>query len=326
MLPPSPILLVGTGSLACLFAARLAAANMPVTMLGSWPEGVAALRQNGVRLVEADGSERAYVVSVLPYSDKAIGRGKTRKNAEKIRVHERYSASNFSIGIVLVKSWQTERAARQLADLLAPDGVALTLQNGLGNAEILAAALGPDRVLQGVTTLGANLLEPGRVRAAGDGPITLGEHSQSAEIIARLQAAGFDVQLAPDVTALLWGKLVINAAINPLTALLRIANGELLERPTAHDLMLASAREAAAVAAALGIHLPYDDPAATVEAVARRTAANRSSMLQDVSRGALTEIDAISGAVVRAGEQAGVPTPVNRVLWGLVKALRPTEI
>jgi 2-dehydropantoate 2-reductase len=316
MLPrsPSPLLIIGTGSLACLFAARLAAAGSTVTMLGCWPEGIAALRRDGVRLVEADGTERAYPVEV-------IGRGKTRKNAEKIRVQPHQAAFQCAYAIVLVKSWQTERAAAQLAELLARDGLALTLQNGLGNAETLAAAVGSKRVLQGVTTLGANLLAPGRVQAAGEGPITLGEHPRSDEFAIPLQAAGFDVQTTASLAALVWGKLVINAAINPLTALLRVPNGELLERPTAGELMLAAAGEAAAVAVALGIRLPYDDPAATVETVARRTAANRSSMLQDVTRGAPTEIDAINGAVVRAGEQAGVETPVNRVLWQLVKAL-----
>lgn len=315
MLPRSPasLLIVGTGSLACLFAARLAAAGMAVTMLGSWPEGIAALRHDGVRLVEANGIERKYPVHVI----------------QKIRVRPRSSAPQFTHAIVLVKSWQTQRSAGQLAEILAPAGLALTLQNGLGNAETLAAAIGSERTLQGVTTLGANLLAPGRVQAAGDGPITLGEHLRADELAAPLQTAGFDVQTTADLPALAWGKLVINAAINPLTALLRVPNGELLERPTARELMLAAVREAAAVAAARGIRLPYDDPSATVEAVARRTAANRSSMLQDVTRGAPTEIDAINGAVVRAGEQAGVSTPVNRVLWQLVKGLSaspPIEI
>jgi 2-dehydropantoate 2-reductase len=118
-----------------------------------------------------------------------------------------------------------------------------------------------------------------------------------------------------------WGKLAINAAINPLTALLQVPNGELLERPTAQALMGSAAAEVAAVAAARGVQLPYADPPAAAQEVARRTAANYSSMLRDIQRGAPTEIDAICGAIVRAGEQAQVPTPVNRTLWQLVKAL-----
>jgi 2-dehydropantoate 2-reductase len=124
---------------------------------------------------------------------------------------------------------------------------------------------------------------------------------------------------------LLWGKLVINAAINPLTALLRISNGKLLVIPEVHELMAEAAREAAIVAARRGVKLPYADPVTAVEDVARKTAANTSSMLQDVLRGTPTEIDAINGAIVQAAEKLGVPTPVNRMLWQLVRGLDQHE-
>jgi 2-dehydropantoate 2-reductase len=131
--------------------------------------------------------------------------------------------------------------------------------------------------------------------------------------------------LVTEAEGLLWSKLVINAAINPLTALLRVTNGQLLERPAARTLVAAAAREAADVAAALGLRLTYPDPVAAAESVARRTASNTSSMLQDVMRGAPTEIDAICGAIVSAGEEWGVPTPVNGILWLLVRALANLE-
>jgi len=144
---------------------------------------------------------------------------------------------------------------------------------------------------------------------------------RTGEFTALLQEAGFEVLTTSNLDSLLWGKLVINAAINPLTAIFRIPNGALLERPDTRQKMIAAAREAAAVATTLGIRLPYTDPITTVEAVAGRTAANRSSMLQDVERGAPTEIDAINGAVVKAGKQVGVATPINLALWQLVKGL-----
>jgi len=298
--PLSPVLIVGTGAMACLFAARLAALGAPVTMLGSWPEGLQALRQNGVILVDANDAEQAYPVRATDNAADCAG-------------------ARFAL--VLVKSWQSGRAAAQLATCLTTDGVALTLQNGMGNREKLIQSLGARRVALGVTTLGANLLEPGKVRLAGDGVISLGMHSHLGPLAEMLRAARFIVENAPDPDALLWGKLVINAAINPLTALLNVPNGELLERPTARALLVSAARETAAVAVALGIPLPYPDPVLAAETIARRTAANRSSMLQDVQRGFHTEIDAICGAIVSAGEQTGVPTPVNRTLWQLVKAL-----
>ena len=286
--------------MACLFAARLAAAGVEVTLLGSWPAALVALGQNGVCLVSEEACQQLYPVRATDDPAQCIG---------------------SRAALVLVKSWQTGRAARQLAACLAPEGLALTLQNGMGNREILAKALGPERVALGVTTLGANLLGPGKVRPAGDGDISLQEHPRIEPLAELLRRTGFAVKTAVNPDALLWGKLVINAAINPLTALLGIPNGELLERPSARGLMAALACEAAAVAEAQGLSLPYPDPVAVVEAVALRTATNRSSMLQDIQRGAPTEIEAICGAIAKAGDEMGVPTPVNRTVGQLVKAV-----
>jgi 2-dehydropantoate 2-reductase len=300
------MLIVGTGAMACLFAARLSAAGIDVTMLGTWPEGLEALSRYGVRVVEADGTEQSYPVRVA---------------------RDAQAESGFDYALVLVKSWQTGRAAWQLEACLSPEGLALTLQNGAGNYELLSQTLGSGRVALGVTTIGANLLGPGCVRPAGSGAITLSEQrdppgpSSLSGLAELLRRAGFPVEFVSNANGLLWGKLVINAAINPLTALLGVPNGELLEREAARALMAEVAREAAAVAASLAIQLPYDDPVAAVEAVALRTAANRSSMLQDVERQAPTEIEAICGAIVRAGEQASLPTPLNRTLWLLIRAL-----
>ncbi len=291
---------MGTGAMACLFAARLSAAGVHVRMMGSWPEGVAALRELGVRLVDENGQESAFPVEVIT-------------DSEGLRVV--YNA------LVLVKSWQTEHASRLLSRCLAPQGVALTLQNGMGNHETMSQVLGAQRAALGATTAGAYLIGPGRVKSAGEGVVTLGIHPRQKPLADLLKSAGFVVETVLDPTILLWGKLVINAAINPLTALLRVPNGELLEIPSARSLMTSAARETAAVAVARGVHLPYPDPVVAAESIARRTARNYSSMLQDVLRGAPTEIDAICGAVVQAGEQTGVHAPINRTLWLLVKSL-----
>jgi 2-dehydropantoate 2-reductase len=138
---------------------------------------------------------------------------------------------------------------------------------------------------------------------------------------AALKSAKFNVEVVENAQSLIWGKLVINAAINPLTALLRISNGELLERPSARELMRALATEVAQVAEAEKVHLPFFDPVSAAEEVARKTSANHSSMLQDVLRGAPTEIDAICGAVVNAGQKHNIDTPLNWACWKLVKAM-----
>lgn len=290
----SSVLIVGTGALANLFAARLVAADVDVTMLGTWPAGLEALRRHGVRV-----GDTAYPVRVAS----------TPADCPEVR-----------LALVLVKSWQTERAARQLSQALLPNGIALTLQNGVGNREILAKYLGNERVVQGVTTTGATLLGPGEVRPAGEGVVTLGENPHWGGISALLEKAGFEVEIVPNVESLVWSKLLINVAINPLTALLRVPNGRLLTMLPARQLMADAVGEVVAIARAKNISLLFEDPLAAAEDVARRTSANRSSMLQDVERGAPTEIEAICGAVVSAGEEQNVPTPVNHTLLNLVQA------
>jgi 2-dehydropantoate 2-reductase len=291
------ILILGTGALATLFAARLAAAGVSITMLGTWPEGLAALRENGVRL---DGNDRVFYVHAT--DDPAECKG-------------------FRFALVLVKAWQTERAAHQLSGCLAKNGVALTLQNGLGNDTVLAKALGLPRIARGVTTLGATLLAPGLVCLGGDGTVSMEVHPQLSPLGDIIHRAGFVVNTVSDLQSLVWGKLAVSAAINPLTALLRIKNGELLELPSARALMGELARETAAVAKTLGVSLPFPDPQLAAEEVAQRTAENQSSMLQDVLRSARTEIDAINGAVVRLAEENNLKVPVNRTVWSLVKAI-----
>ena len=225
--------------------------------------------------------------------------------------------------LVLVKAWQTERVAGQLEECLAdaPRGLAITLQNGLGNRETLAHSLGLSRVALGTTTTGATLLGPGLVRAGGEGVISIERHAALSPIEQALKSARFNVNIVEDAQSLIWGKLVINAAINPLTALLRIPNGNLLERPTAREMMGALAIETAQVAEAEKIRLQFPDPVAAAEEVALKTATNYSSMLQDVLRGAPTEIDAICGEVVKIAQKHHIDTPANWACWKLVKAI-----
>jgi 2-dehydropantoate 2-reductase len=262
-----------------------------------------------------------------------------------------HATSDFSVVgacdvvLVLVKAHQTGWAAEQLRQgdrgtgrQRDTDGVSLspalplslsaplvvTLQNGIGNREILAEALGAERVGQAVTSLGATLLGPGRVRWAGHGETMFGAQPDPAmaQALADLFcAAGLPASVTDDLDALVWGKLLINVGINALTALLRVPNGALVDVPEARQLLEQAVTEAAQVAAAHGIHLPYDDPVAHVLAVARATTQNRSSMLQDVLRGSPTEIAMINGAVIREGQRLGVPTPVNALLTMLIEAL-----
>jgi 2-dehydropantoate 2-reductase len=228
------------------------------------------------------------------------------------------------IALILVKSHQTSRAARQARFNLKADGIAVTLQNGLGNVDILARAVGRQRAALGITAQGATVLQPGLLRHAGEGITYLAgrEHQRDklTHVATLFNTAGLETTLAENPDSLIWGKLAINAGINPLTALLNLPNGALVEDETLRRVMTAAANEVAQVAAAQGIRLPYNDAAKRTAEVSRATASNRSSMLQDISRAAPTEIDAISGAVVSAGQKLGIPTPVNQRLRDLIKA------
>ena len=294
------ILIVGTGALATLFAARLSQAGYSITMLGSWKAGLDALQTDGARLVDSDGIEHPFKVQAISNPHECRG---------------------FKHVLVLVKAWQTGQIAEHLKECLAEDGIVVTLQNGLGNRESLARSLGMDRVALGTTTTGATLLGPGLVREGGEGSISMERNQVLSSIEEALRSANFNVKLVEDVQSLIWGKLVINAAINPLTAILRVPNGKLLELASARDMMKALATETAQVAEAEKIHLPFPDPMGAAEEVARRTSTNHSSMLQDVLRGAPTEIDAICGAVVTKGQKHDIDTPANWACWKLVKAM-----
>ena len=277
-----------------LFAAALSQVA-DVTLLGHWPAQMEMLRQKGVTVEGRNGRLRTIT---FPTTTNPL------------------DGPPVDITLLLVKSWQTERAAQEAARWLSPTGIAITLQNGLGNDTVLAQQLGQERVAVGVTAQGATLLAPGRLRHAGAGPthLSLTTATQTAvfQLANWLNQVNFTAHIVDDVDRLVWKKLIVNTAINPLTALLRQPNGFLLTDRHARRLMLATAQETAVVARALGVGVGDDAQiAADVQHVARATATNRSSMLQDVSRGAPTEIEAICGAVDRNGRLHNLPTPLN---------------
>ena len=230
------------------------------------------------------------------------------------------------MALICVKAYQTEEAARTLSSLLDPDVMVLTLQNGLGNLEILRRVLGNKRVLGGVTAEGATLLGPGRVRHAGRGPTIMGpagpDGGPAANIVAAFADAGFDIRAVDEVEDLIWGKLIVNVGINALAAITKLKNGRLPNIDGTHQVMKEAILEAVRVADAKGIKLPFPDPIERVLEVCRGTADNIASMLQDVLAQRATEIRFINGAIVSEGRRLGIPTPVNFTLSCLVEALQ----
>jgi 2-dehydropantoate 2-reductase len=301
------IAMVGSGALGCLLAATLQPYNT-VVMVGRWPAQLEAIAQRGLTIVAPDGGRR-----ILPVA--------TTSRPETL-------SGEIDVVLIAVKSTATDQAAHDAAVILgAGGGLAVTLQNGLGNLEQLQAVAGRERSTAAVTAQGATLLAPATVRHAGHGPTSIGLSPDltpgAADLVQRLceafLEAGWACTVSADLDLLVWTKLAVNAAINPLTALLGVPNGALLAEPGLVALMDTAAREVAAVARAQSIPLDGNEAAERARQVARDTAANTSSMLQDMQRGAPTEIDAICGAVVSRAKTTDVAVPVNECLLALVR-------
>ena len=294
------IVIIGPGAMGSLLAGLLASAH-EVHILDKHPARAAQIMQQGLQIEDQHGRRRIPI---------------------RVTTHA-VTLAGADLVIVCVKAFDTGSVLPALTLLAASHTQVLTLQNGLGNVEQLLTILPASRVFAGVTAHGATLLGTGHVRHAGSGPTTVSSphaHQRAIKKLAHgLSAAGLATEPAPEILPVLWSKLVINAAIGPVSALAGVPNGQLLELRSWRDLLRAAALESAAVAERQGIRLLYPDPVAAVEEVCRRTATNFSSMLQDVRRGGRTEIDAINGAIIRAAAALDLATPVNT---DLVRRLR----
>jgi 2-dehydropantoate 2-reductase len=298
-------LIVGPGAMGCLFAARLKKAGHDVTLFDHIEKRAALINKQGIKV---EGILGEYTVRVPT----VIGELPSFPDAAAI----------------CVKANETRQASKDIESLIGPKSCVLTLQNGLGNMEILQEIFGKERTLGGVTAEGATLLGDGHVRHAGHGDTKFGSEVPIGDILQKIVSAfndaGFKTQSANNVNSLIWGKLIVNVGINGLTAITRLKNGRLPDVEGTMAVMESAVRESVAVADAKGIDLPYPDPLERVVEVCRATAGNIASMLQDVLKQSITEVAFINGAIVREGKALGIPTPVNQTLTCLVQAIQET--
>lgn len=284
------VVVFGAGSLGSLVGGLLARTH-EVTLVG---------RGEHVRAVRTDGLRVTGALDLLVHPEARTD-----------------PPASADLVLVTVKAFDTADAADALADM-DDAGAVLSLQNGMGNEETLAAAL-PWPALAGTTDFGAERTGPGVVRCNGVGEVVLGppeggESAAAARAGEAFREAAIDTTVAADMPRRLWTKLAVNAGINPVTALARVDNGAVLADPLAGTAR-AAARETAVAADSAGVDLDPGEAVAAMEDVANDTADNVSSMRQDVEAGRRTEIDAINGYVV---QQATEPVPVNRTLAALV--------
>jgi 2-dehydropantoate 2-reductase len=299
------IAIVGAGAMGSLFGALLAEGGHEVWLFDIWQDHINAVKQNGLT-VEREGKTR-----------------KVRLNAAS----DRRQIGESELVLIFVKSTQTQSAAESAALLAGSNGRVMTLQNGMGNAEIIAEHTPPNRILAGTTAHGATMLKAGSIRHAGAGPTTIGmwadgekEFQIARQIADQFTQAGIESAAVEAVRPVIWDKLLVNVGINAITALTGIKNGQILDLEVTRELSRAAVEEAASVASAQGIEI-RKDPVAHVFQVAAATAVNRSSMGQDVDRRRQSEIKAINGFVVREAESMGIAAPVNRTLTALVETM-----
>lgn len=298
------IAIVGPGAMGCLFGAFLAKVKEEVWLLYRNNEQADKANQQGIIVEGVSGSWQV--------------RPKATIEVQEIGIAD--------LVIVAVKSYHTKEAIRNALGIIGDDTRVLTLQNGIGNVEALQEAAGAAKVIGGVTSQGATLLGIGHIRHAGKGETVIGRMDGKIPVEMRsirelFNKAGLPMRLSRDIKGLLWSKLIINVGINALTAVTRLHNGKLVDFEGTRKIMREAVGEAARVAKRKRIKLDFDDPLAKVEAVCEATAANISSMLQDVLKHKRTEIDFINGVIVRQGHELGIPTPVNSVLVDLVKTI-----
>ncbi len=304
--------MAGAGALGSVVGGLLARAGSRVTLLGRRAH-MEAVRTRGLTVDGLFGIHR--VQGLVCTSEETELRGP------------------FGAVLLTVKAYDTAAMAAAVAPHLLPDGVLLSLQNGLGNLEAASRTLGAERVLGARVIFGAELVEAGhaRVTVYAD-PVLVGSpdasdsalQAKAATWAARLREAGIPAEATDTLIAELWAKVLYNGALNPLGALLGVRYGDLPNDPDTRVVMDAVIDETFAVAHGEGVVLPWADAAAYRGTFYGRlvpsTAGHRSSMLQDIERGRPTEIDAINGEVAARGAARGIPTPVNATLTRLVRA------
>ena len=298
------IVVIGSGAMGSLFGALLAESGEDVRLYDIWEEHVKAINEKGLS-IELDDKIRS--VSVNATTDKRQI-GKT------------------DLAIIFVKSTQTGDAARTASELMGNNGFVLTLQNGMGNADIIGKVIDPGRIIAGTTSHGATMLGPGSIRHAGTGQTVIGmwsciKKTGIQKITDVFNKAGIITETVDDVRNVIWAKLLVNVGINAITALTGIKNGRILDLSATKALSCAAVEEALEVARAQGVEVP-SDIVEHVFQVAEATKDNRSSMGQDVDKRRQTEINAINGAVVKEAQKLGVKVPVNQTLTALVETLQ----
>lgn len=300
---------MGSGAIGCLYGGLLSKiGENDVTLVGR-PLHVDAIKTNGLVM---KGVYDDHVVDI-----KATANPKEIESADLV--------------IITTKSYDTSDAAESIRHL-ADGGTPIALiQNGLGTSTLISSLLGTKKVVRATTCVGAIMTGPGEVTATGKGLTEIGSHFSGNEdlvdeISKILSIAGFDVKASDNIEGVVWTKTIVNCGLNPVAALTGLKNGEIHSNMGLRTLVIRLVEEAARVAAALDVHLSTDDPVRYTLGTAKATSENTNSMLQDVRSCKRTEIDAITGEVLRIARELGIDLPFNESVFALIKALEAKRL
>lgn len=305
------ICILGAGALGSAIGGTLAEAGHAVTLVNRNHAHVEAIRAQGLKL-HTHGVDRLVRLDAATTTE---------------------GMAPVDLVIVLVKSLDTEPAMGSALNIVGPETMVISLQNGLGQEDLLARLVGRPRVLAGKTYAGGVMLAPGHVIAGTSGKETIiGEldGTMSARVTGLAKAlgeAGLATIVSPNILGAMWDKLMVNVATGAVAGITGLTYGDLYTIPEIEATAIAAVGEAMAVAQARGIALQTNDPRAPwIKAAAGLPPEFKTSMLQSLEKGALTEIDFINGAVVRAGQMANIPTPVNATLVALIKGVEKKRV
>jgi 2-dehydropantoate 2-reductase len=294
------ITVVGAGAMGASYGGHLARSGHEVTLVDTWQDHVDAINRDGLRLAGVLGDHRV-----------------------RVPAHTEADGGGADLAIVFVDANNTAKAAQSLAGLLAPDGFAVTFQNGIGNVETLQAALGTERVLGGSSMCSAAGGGPGHVVLTHMGTTSVGEttgreSARAHAVVEALRGAGFEAEQEPNVMGLIWQKFAVNCAVNAIAATTGLRGGEIVRLPELDAFQDRIIEEIMAVTRAKGVVMPNPDIDAKIKANCHKKF-NKPSMLQHVEAGRRTEIEALNNALVREGRALGVPMPNNEALVALLK-------
>jgi len=295
------IAVIGAGNIGCVYGACLARLGEPVVLIDTWEEHIRRIRLRGL---EMEGLSGNYTVRVEATTNPA-------------------DAPRADVALISVNAYSTPNAAEAAKVLLKDSGYAVTLQNGLGNVEVLSDVLGADRVLAGLSFHSGDLRGPGQVAHTNNGPTYLGEldRSRSARLAALadlMDRAGLNPVLVDDIVDTIWAKFVHNCAINAICAITGLRPGHIREVPALDEFQTHIINETLALVRAKGVELPAGDPLETIKAYCSEKF-HRVSMLQHLERGRPTEIDSLNGYVARESRKLGLTAPYSEALAMLMK-------